>query len=259
MSTDLRHSHLSSWNAWRSWSYNTSTLWFQLQWTSYQFADCSKDAVAIAHHHILQHLDTPYTYGQILFLDYRSGFNTMRPMKLTAKLGHPGLSTPTWNWILDRPHVVRMEKNVIKYADLTETWFKKKKNHCLWRWRWSHTQHRQNQRTDSGLGDEPLNTSSSPRPTEDLLKASSSVVSLCDTATPPWLRGNHCKRLSKQQRRSLDPNSPLWTTYTPSAARTNVTQLTLWASALTALTSTTATIRLAAQDIKEGRWHLTPP
>ena len=70
------------------------------------------DAVAIALHHTLQHLEGRSTYARILFLDYSSAFNTIRPGKLTEKLTDLGVPAPTCNWILDflteRPQVVRM-------------------------------------------------------------------------------------------------------------------------------------------------------
>ncbi len=69
------------------------------------------DAVALALHYVLQHLDTHNTYARLLFLDYSSAVNTIRPMKLTSKLVDLGVPTPTCNWILDfltdRPQVVR--------------------------------------------------------------------------------------------------------------------------------------------------------
>jgi len=70
------------------------------------------DAVAIALHHTLQHLESRRTYARMLFLDYSSAFNTIRPGKLIKKLTDLGVPTPTCNWILDflteRPQVVRM-------------------------------------------------------------------------------------------------------------------------------------------------------
>ena len=70
------------------------------------------DAVALALHSTLEHLDKNNTYARMLFLDYSSAFNTIRPMKLTMKLANLGVPTPTCNWILDflidRPQVVRM-------------------------------------------------------------------------------------------------------------------------------------------------------
>ncbi len=79
------------------------------------------DAVALALHYVLQRLDTHNTYARLLFLEYSSAFNTIRPMKLTSKLVDLGVPTPTCNWILyfltDRPQVVRIGKNVS--AELT--------------------------------------------------------------------------------------------------------------------------------------------
>ena len=70
------------------------------------------DVVAIALHHTLQHLDNSRTYVRMIFLDYSSAFNTIRPGKLIGKLADLGVPTPTCNWILDflieRPQVVRV-------------------------------------------------------------------------------------------------------------------------------------------------------
>ncbi|KAJ8369551.1 hypothetical protein SKAU_G00095790 [Synaphobranchus kaupii] len=74
------------------------------------------DAVALALHSTLEHLDKNRTYVRMLFLDYSSAFNTIRPMKLIVKLTDLGVPTPTCNWILDfltdRPQVVRMGNKV---------------------------------------------------------------------------------------------------------------------------------------------------
>lgn len=70
------------------------------------------DAVAIALHHTLEHLESSGAYVRMLFLDYSSAFNTIHPGRLIEKLTDLGLPTPTCNWILDflieRPQVVRM-------------------------------------------------------------------------------------------------------------------------------------------------------
>ncbi|KAK7879986.1 hypothetical protein WMY93_033333, partial [Mugilogobius chulae] len=67
------------------------------------------DAVSVALHHVLQHLDYSGTYVRTLFLDYSSAFNTIRPVRLIEKLAELGIPTPTCNWILDflieRPQV----------------------------------------------------------------------------------------------------------------------------------------------------------
>lgn len=75
------------------------------------------DAVAIALHYTLQHLESSKTYGSMLFLDYSSAFNTIRPGRLIMKLADLGVPTPTCNWILDflteRPQVVKMGGRVL--------------------------------------------------------------------------------------------------------------------------------------------------
>ncbi|TWW62472.1 putative RNA-directed DNA polymerase from transposon X-element [Takifugu flavidus] len=50
------------------------------------------DAVNLALHSILQHLDSPGTYARILFVDFSSAFNTIRPALLQDKLSQ--LSVP---------------------------------------------------------------------------------------------------------------------------------------------------------------------
>ncbi len=44
------------------------------------------DAVALCIHSILQHLEAPNTYVRVLFVDYKSAFNTIIPVKLFDKL-----------------------------------------------------------------------------------------------------------------------------------------------------------------------------
>lgn len=70
------------------------------------------DAVAFVLHHTLLHLDYNRTYVRMLFLDYSSAFNTIRPAKLIVKLIDLGLPATTCNWILDfllnRLQVVKM-------------------------------------------------------------------------------------------------------------------------------------------------------
>lgn len=50
------------------------------------FAYCPYRAVALMLYCVLEYLDTNNTYACVLFLDYRSAFNTTKPIKLTAKL-----------------------------------------------------------------------------------------------------------------------------------------------------------------------------
>ena len=58
------------------------------------------DAVALALHHILQHLETG-TYARVLFVDFSSAFNTIIPRKLFDKLIHMSVESFLCMWILD--------------------------------------------------------------------------------------------------------------------------------------------------------------
>ena len=44
------------------------------------------DAISIAPHTALSHLDKRNTYVRMLFIDYSSAFNTIEPSKLITKL-----------------------------------------------------------------------------------------------------------------------------------------------------------------------------
>ncbi|KAM9511249.1 uncharacterized protein ACWYII_045792 [Salvelinus alpinus] len=73
------------------------------------------DAISIALHTALSHLDKRNTYVRMLFVDYSSAFNTIVPSKLISKLRTLGLNTSLYNWILDfltdHPQVVRVGNN----------------------------------------------------------------------------------------------------------------------------------------------------
>jgi gmma-aminobutyric acid receptor subunit gamma/cGMP-dependent protein kinase 2 len=73
------------------------------------------DAISIALHTALSHMDKRNTYVRMLFIDYSSAFNTIVPAKLITKLRFLGLNTSLCNWILDfltgRPQVVRVGNN----------------------------------------------------------------------------------------------------------------------------------------------------
>ena len=70
------------------------------------------DAISMALHTALSHLDKRNTYVRMLFVDYSSAFNTIVPGKLIFKLKDLGLSPSLCNWVLDflmgRPQVVRV-------------------------------------------------------------------------------------------------------------------------------------------------------
>lgn len=94
-----------------SLAYNRTT---QTKWTSFlQFAchsKCSAVTVALALHSILRYLDNHQTHAQRLLWDYSSIFNTIRALKLTAKLADLRVAVTTLNFLTDRPQTVRMEK-----------------------------------------------------------------------------------------------------------------------------------------------------
>ena len=74
------------------------------------------DAITIALHTALSHLDKRNTYVRMLCIDYSSAFNTILPSKLINKLRTLGLNTSRCNWILDflmsRPQVVSVCNNI---------------------------------------------------------------------------------------------------------------------------------------------------
>uniref|UniRef100_A0A3P8NNR5 Reverse transcriptase domain-containing protein n=1 Tax=Astatotilapia calliptera TaxID=8154 RepID=A0A3P8NNR5_ASTCA len=74
------------------------------------------DAINMALHFILQHLDSPGTYARILFVDFSSAFNTILPDHLRGKLSQMNVPDPICRWITDfltdRTQQVRLGKNV---------------------------------------------------------------------------------------------------------------------------------------------------
>ena len=56
------------------------------------------DAIAIALHSALSHLDKRNTYVRMLFIDYSSACNTIMPSKLITKVRTLGLNTATGSW-----------------------------------------------------------------------------------------------------------------------------------------------------------------
>ena len=73
------------------------------------------DAISIALHTALSHIDKRNTYVRMLFIEYSSAF-TIVPSKVITKLRTLGLNTSLCNWILDflmgRPQVVRLGNNM---------------------------------------------------------------------------------------------------------------------------------------------------
>ncbi|MCI4391896.1 hypothetical protein PGIGA_G00139710 [Pangasianodon gigas] len=74
------------------------------------------DAVNMALHFILQHLDSPGSYARILFVDFSSAFNTIVPSLLRDKLSQLNVPDSLCRWITDfltdRRQFVRLEKYV---------------------------------------------------------------------------------------------------------------------------------------------------
>ncbi|KAK0138683.1 putative RNA-directed DNA polymerase from transposon BS [Merluccius polli] len=74
------------------------------------------DAVNLALHYILQHLDSARTYARILCVDFSSAFNTIIPALLQEKLSQLSVPDSTCRWITvflsDRKQHVKLGKHV---------------------------------------------------------------------------------------------------------------------------------------------------
>jgi hypothetical protein len=83
----------------------------------FAFNRSTADAILIALHTALSHLDKRDTFVRMLFIDYSSVFNTIVPTKLITELRTMGLNTSLCNWILDfltgHPQVVRVSNNTL--------------------------------------------------------------------------------------------------------------------------------------------------
>ncbi|KAL4009710.1 hypothetical protein ACER0C_003562 [Sarotherodon galilaeus] len=81
---------------------------------AYRTNRATEDAIALATHTTLTHLEKGNTYARMLFIDYSSAFNTIIPSKLATKLVDLGLGTPICRWILNfltnRPQVLDEHK-----------------------------------------------------------------------------------------------------------------------------------------------------
>ncbi|KAK7912504.1 hypothetical protein WMY93_012715 [Mugilogobius chulae] len=93
----------------------TSPLLDPLQF-AYKANRSVDDAINLALHFILQHLDSPGTYARILFVDFSSAFNTILPALLQDKLSQLNVPDSICRWITDfltdRRQCVRLGKNV---------------------------------------------------------------------------------------------------------------------------------------------------
>lgn len=79
---------------------------------AYRAKRSTDDAIALATHTALSHLEKGNTYVRMLFIDYSSAFNTVIPSKLVSKLTALGLEKSICSWIWDflsnRPQAVRI-------------------------------------------------------------------------------------------------------------------------------------------------------
>lgn len=79
---------------------------------AYRANRSTEDAITIALHSALSHLEHQGSYVRMLFLDFSSAFNHIIPEILVQKLLQLGLSTPICHWIKDflsnRPQTVRL-------------------------------------------------------------------------------------------------------------------------------------------------------
>lgn len=68
---------------------------------AYKQGRSTEDATAYIIHRITEHLDSPGTYARVLYVDFSSAFNTMRPSTLHNKLRGMGVNESLCRWILD--------------------------------------------------------------------------------------------------------------------------------------------------------------
>jgi len=72
----------------------------------------TEDAIVIALHSALSHLKKQGSYARMLFIDFSSAFNTIKPDILIPKLANLGLPSSTCSWIKDfvtnRPQQVKL-------------------------------------------------------------------------------------------------------------------------------------------------------
>lgn len=61
---------------------------------AYRANRSAEDAVNLGLHYILHHLDSAGTYARILFVDFSSDFNTIRPEILHQRLSYLSVPAP---------------------------------------------------------------------------------------------------------------------------------------------------------------------
>lgn len=79
---------------------------------AYRANRSTEDAITIALHTALSHLEHRGSYVRMLFMDFSSAFNTIIPDILVGKLSELDLPLPTCTWINDfltnRPQIVKL-------------------------------------------------------------------------------------------------------------------------------------------------------
>ncbi|XP_030641384.1 NACHT, LRR and PYD domains-containing protein 12-like [Chanos chanos] len=94
-------------------SLSSSDVCATLSRFAYHTNRSAEDAVSMALHSALTHLDSSNSYVRMLFIDFSSAFNTVIPSKLISKLSQLGISTSLGNWTLDfltnRPQSVKLD------------------------------------------------------------------------------------------------------------------------------------------------------
>jgi hypothetical protein len=75
-----------------------------------------EDASSLLIHYISEHLEKPGNYARILYIDFSSAFNTMRPSTLISKLLDMNVNPALCKWVLDylrqRPQRVRVNNTL---------------------------------------------------------------------------------------------------------------------------------------------------
>ena len=83
---------------------------------AYRANRSTEDAVTMALHYVLNHLDTAGNYARILFVDFSSAFNTILPPILEHQLSLLQVPASTRRWITDfltnRPQRVKLGKSI---------------------------------------------------------------------------------------------------------------------------------------------------
>eukprot|EP00061_Rhincodon_typus_P009508 g33073.t1 len=79
---------------------------------AYQQNRSTEDAISLALHSSLEHLDNKDIYIRLHFVDYSSTINTINPSRMISKFCDLGLSSTLCNWILSflthKPQSVRI-------------------------------------------------------------------------------------------------------------------------------------------------------